>query len=604
MSRLPLFSRLQRTIVPVLMGHTPTQAIRLSQALRTETVLVGMVTVPEGQSVSRAAGDARRLRDVMRALDLMPQTRMRPNVRVTQNALDDLRQVIDSEDPDLTLLEWPEGVAALTQGAADRFAQLACDLALVRGPVPEPLKHVLVAVRGGPNAELALRVGLALRPAELTVLHVEPGGGPVADEAYRGLERVLRALPQIRVMIRAGEDVAQAIVRHAEGHDLLIIGATARPGEPSSLLGPIADVVMRSCPCGVVSVRARRSQPAATYDEMVGAQAISILVDKWFAENTYAAEEFADLRRLVSLKESQGLRISLALPALNEEQTVGSVIRTVRRALVEDVPLLDEIVLLDSNSDDRTREIAADEGAKVFVHQELLPAHGARPGKGEALWKSLFVTCGDILAWIDTDIVNIHPRFVYGIVGPLLLDPRVQLVKGFYQRPLRIGSKVQAGAGGRVTELAARPLLNLFYPELSGVVQPLAGEYAGRRSALERVPFFSGYGVETGLLIDVFERFGLDAIAQVDLQERIHHNQPLEALSKMSFAIIQAVIRKLELRHGQEMLEEVNRSMKLIRRDRRGYYLDVEEIVEWERPPMITIPEYQQLWPLEARSVP
>jgi len=208
------------------------------------------------------------------------------------------------------------------------------------------------------------------------------------------------------------------------------------------------------------------------------------------------------------------------------------------------------------------------------------------------LWKSLLVTHGDIVAWIDTDIVNIHPRFVYGILGPLLQNPGIKFVKGFYRRPLKVGSKIQAGGGGRVTELTARPMLNLFYPELSGVVQPLSGEYAGRRDALEELPFFSGYGVETGLLIDMLERFGLAAIGQVDLLERVHHSQPLEALSKMSFAILQAVIRKLEVRYGQTILEDVHKSMKLIRYEAGAYFLDVEEIVEHERPPMLHVPEY------------
>ncbi len=151
---------------------------------------------------------------------------------------------------------------------------------------------------------------------------------------------------------------------------------------------------------------------------------------------------------------------------------------------------------------------------------------------------------------------------------------------------------MQAGGGGRVTELTARPLLNLFFPELSGVIQPLSGEYGGRRAALERLPFFSGYGVETGLLIDMLEHYGLSAIAQVDLLERVHHNQPLAALSKMSFAIIQAVIHKLERRFGAAMLEDVNRTMKLIRRNGSGYSLDVEEIAERQRPPMIQLAEY------------
>ncbi len=257
---------------------------------------------------------------------------------------------------------------------------------------------------------------------------------------------------------------------------------------------------------------------------------------------------------------------------------------------------------MDSNSTDATREIAAALGIPVYIHQQVLPRYGARRGKGEALWKSLYVTHGDILLWIDTDIVNIHPRFVYGLIGPLLVNPRVQFVKGFYRRPIKVGDRLVAGGGGRVTELTARPLLNLFYPELSGVIQPLSGEYGGRRALLEQLSFFSGYGVEIGLLIDVATRFGLEVIAQVDLQERIHHNQPIESLSKMSFAIIQAVIRKLEQRYGWSILQEVNKTMKLIRYEPRRLYLDVEEIAELERPPMNTLPEYRDKFAVQKAA--
>ncbi|MCQ3937001.1 MAG: glucosyl-3-phosphoglycerate synthase [Chloroflexi bacterium] len=357
-------------------------------------------------------------------------------------------------------------------------------------------------------------------------------------------------------------------------------------------MGAVADRILHEAPCTVIAVKRGRPVPQTVYDESAGVEAISILVDKWFAENTFHADEFSQLRELVDLKRKQNLSISLALPALDEEETVGNVIRTMKKELMRRAPLLDEIVLIDSNSADRTREIAEKEGVPVYIHQHLLERLGPRNGKGEALWKSLLVTKGDIIVWIDTDIVNIHPRFVYGIIGPLLVNPQIQLVKGFYRRPLRVGQKMQAGGGGRVTELTARPLLNLFYPELSGVVQPLSGEYAGRREALERATFYSGYGVETGLLIDIYEKFGLHSIAQVDLLERIHHNQHLEALSKMSFAIVQTVMRKLETRFGRAVLEDVNRSMKLIRHDGKGYFLEVEQIAEYERPPMIEVPEY------------
>jgi hypothetical protein len=400
-------------------------------------------------------------------------------------------------------------------------------------------------------------------------------------------------MPEVQKQFAVTDDAAQLILETAKQFDVIVLGTTSQPVTSSACLGVFADTILCDAPCPVIAVKSARPLHHAVYDESAGVQAISILVDKWFAENTFHADEFKKMDELIELKHQQGLTISLALPALDEEQTVGKVISTMKNELMVNAPLLDEIVLIDSNSSDRTRAIAEELGIPVYIHQQLLERLGPRRGKGEALWKSLLMTRGDIIAWIDTDIVNIHPRFVYGILGPLLINPQVKLVKGFYRRPLKVGGKIQAGGGGRVTELTARPLLNLFYPELSGVVQPLAGEYAGRREALERVPFFSGYGVETGLLIDIFELYGLSAIAQVDLLERIHHNQPLDALGKMSFAIIQATMRRLERRMGRPLLEDVNKSMKLIRHSANGYFLDVEEIAERDRPPMIEIEEYR-----------
>ena len=283
-------------------------------------------------------------------------------------------------------------------------------------------------------------------------------------------------MPDVQKQNIVTDDPVQFILKKSKKADVIVLGTAVQPAASSASLGPFADRILKEASCAVIAVKSGRPLPHVVYDESAGVQAISILVDKWFAENTFHADEFKLLDELVELKRQQNLTISLALPALNEEETVGKVISMMKKELMEIAPLLDEIVLIDSDSIDRTREIAKKEGISVYIHQLLLERLGARSGKGEALWKSLLVTRGDIIVWVDTDIVNIHPRFVYGIIGPLLLNPQVQFVKGFYRRPLNVGHKMEAGGGGRVTELTARPLLNLFYPELSGVVQPLAGE--------------------------------------------------------------------------------------------------------------------------------
>jgi nucleotide-binding universal stress UspA family protein/glycosyltransferase involved in cell wall biosynthesis len=582
-----------RTVwVPVLHGCICQEALKAACQLAADVVLVGAVYVPAHQPLSAGAYEARQVRRRLRALSAGEQVRYKSQVHVSHTPWHDLVKAVAAEEPDLLMLEWPGQLDVLHVTAAEVLTNPPCDVALVRGPLPDQIRHVLVPVRGGPHAELALRVGLSANPIDVTALHLTRKQKGESDAPFRGLEQIFKSLPEIKTRSAITADPAEAIIKQSRHADLIVMGATAQPLRSQVSLGEVADRVLKEARAAVIAVKTRRPMPLP--QEATGSQAISIVVDKWFAENTYHADEFKQLDRLVALKQEQDVTISLALPALNEEETVGHVIKTVKHALLDRVPLLDEIVLIDSNSTDHTRAIAAEMKVPVFLHQELLPQLGARHGKGEALWKSLLVTRGDIILWIDTDVVNIHPRFVYGVLGPMLVDPQIQFVKGFYRRPLRVGEKLQAGGGGRVTELTARPLLNLFYPELSGVIQPLSGEYGGRRSALEQLPFYSGYGVETGLLIGIYEKFGLDGIAQVDLLERIHHNQSLEALSKMSFAILQTVVRKLEQRYHLAMLEDVNKSMKLIRHKRGTYFLDVEEIAERERPPMLEIADYRK----------
>jgi glycosyltransferase involved in cell wall biosynthesis len=588
----PKIRPIRSVLVPIGTGSDGSQALAIARSIASEVVLVGVVPIAGEQAVSAGVNTAREIRK--RLLSLGDEnTRFKSTVIASSTPWKDLQSVIADEKPDMLVIEWNDGQTKWGVSVSDTLINSQCNVAIVRGKLPAAADRTLIAVRGGPYAELALQIGMSLPPAQLDVLHIALTGA-ATDAPFKGMKHILRQMPEVNLRSITTDDSVRAIFEESQNYGVVVLGATANQSMGVSSIGPVAEKLLRESPATVIIVKTRRPMSESMLDESVGAQAISILVDKWFAENTFHADEFSNLKQLMALKEKQGSTISLALPALDEEETVGRVIRTIKKALMDKVPLIDEIVLIDSNSTDRTRQIAERLGIPVHIHQNILPELGARPGKGEALWKSLLVTKGDIVAWIDTDIVNIHPRFVYGILGPLLLNRNIQFVKGFYRRPLRVDHKMQEGGGGRVTELTARPLLNLFYPELSGVVQPLSGEYAGRRESLEKAIFYSGYGVEIGLLIDIFEQYNLRAIAQVDLLERIHHNQDLEALGKMSFAIIQTVLHKLEKRYERAIIEDVNKTMKMIRYDNGDYFLEVEEIAERERPPMINIPEYQK----------
>jgi nucleotide-binding universal stress UspA family protein/glycosyltransferase involved in cell wall biosynthesis len=590
----------RKILVPILFDAENSAAINTALAIAEpeNILLVGVVGISGEESLSTAALPARHVRKILRDVTGKFHVRAMPRIRVSHTPWEELIQIVNEENPDLLILASSHlAILNISPGQALRYPP--CDMAMAGGTIPERPRDILVSLRGGPYAELSLRLGLSISrmsKAKITALHLSPSSNTeITDPAYKGVERVLRNLPEVVRKQIITDDPVQTILSATRDCDLLVLGATARSQDSLISIGPVAESILRESSKGVLVVKSRRPMPANMDSEKVGQNAISVLVDKWFAENTYHAGEFADLDNLAKIKSEQNLTVSLALPALNEEQTVGHVIKTIKDALMDRVHLLDEIVLIDSDSSDKTREIASSIGVPVHIHQNVLPQLGARTGKGEALWKSLYLTTGDIIIWIDTDVVNIHPRFVYGLLGPLILHDDIQFVKGFYRRPLKVDNKLQAGGGGRVTELTARPLLNLFFPELSGLIQPLSGEYGGRRSAFEQMPFSSGYGVEIGLAIDMFEKFGLRAIAQVDLQERVHHNQPLESLSKMSFAIIQTVVRRIERRYGTKLLEDVNKTMKLIRYGQQRLLLDVEEIAELERPAMIELAEYRDL---------
>jgi glucosyl-3-phosphoglycerate synthase len=312
-------------------------------------------------------------------------------------------------------------------------------------------------------------------------------------------------------------------------------------------------------------------------------------------KRTWHHSRFEDIKRLVALKQRKGLKISLAFPTLNEELTIGKEILVIRTELVDRFHLLDEIAVIDSSSKDKTREVAERFGARVIVSKNILPKYGSFRGKGENLWKSLYALEGDIIVWVDADISNIAPKFVYGLVGPLLEDDSISYVKAFYERPMHSSSGgITQSGGGRVTEILVRPLFSLFYPELALLVQPLSGEYSGRRSLLEQLPFSTGYGVELGHLIDICHLAGRGAIAQVDLDMRIHRNQSTAALGKMSYGILNTFFARGEKYGYAKLLRELGRQHIALERRDTDHSVVNSEISAEERPPIIELAEYRE----------
>ncbi|WP_371616574.1 glucosyl-3-phosphoglycerate synthase [Streptomyces sp. NBC_00454] len=320
-------------------------------------------------------------------------------------------------------------------------------------------------------------------------------------------------------------------------------------------------------------------------------------VERWLSARSWSAAD-RPLDQLLSAKRAAGTTVSVVLPALNEEATVGAIVEVIRRDLMDGpgTPLVDELVVVDSGSTDRTAEVAAKAGARVVHRDEILPRLPALPGKGEVLWRSLLATSGDVVCFVDADLRDFSSTFVSGIVGPLLTDPEVSFVKAMYDRPLgapgggpggaELGRPGGAEQGGRVTELVARPLLNLHWPQLAGFVQPLGGEYAVRRDLLERLPFPVGYGVELGLLVDALHTVGLDALAQVDVGVRLHRHQDGLALGRMAAAIYRTALLRLSRGHL------VRPELTQFERGPQGFVPHTYAVDTEERPPMRDIEEY------------
>ena len=625
MSGEPLPSRI---LIPVANPLTAEELIRIGATLldpRTgELAALGIVEVPEGMPLSEGATRARQARRLLqKVLDYVPEgTTIHPLVRIGRHAAAGIVEAAAEQEADLLIFGWggksgprrDPGASVISPTIDEVVRESPCDIAVVKQRGARDIQRILVPVRGGPHAELALRFANALAhrlDATVVVMHVVPAGvtEAVRAQAEHALASFVRQHLTARSepILRETQNVRTAILREAERADLVVMGASAPPGDaPSSLFGALPEAIAQRAKPTVIVVKTREPIGRQTFEQLAQraetlaaadraaeeSRAIPARVERWFAEANFHHSEFADLARMTALKDKLGVTVSLVLPTLNEADTIGPIVRRAVREMQERFRLVDELLVIDSASTDDTRAIAEAEGARVVQHPDVLSRYGSYQGKGEALWKSLYETSGDIIVWADTDVRNWHHRMVYGTLGPLLVEPRLQYVKGYYQRPIVEAGVLKEGGGGRVTELVARPLINLFFPELSGMIQPLSGEYAGRRSLLEQLPFFTGYAVEIGHLIDAAERAGIEGLGQVDLERRVHRNQELEGLSRMSFVILQAVMKRLEERRRARLFAELGSTMKLPRSGRGRLSLEVMELADHERPPMIRIPEY------------
>jgi len=303
---------------------------------------------------------------------------------------------------------------------------------------------------------------------------------------------------------------------------------------------------------------------------------------------TCAYLDFLPLEALADKKADLQETVSVVIPALNEAATIAGIITALQNTLMRTVNLVDEIIIIDGGSTDGTADIASAAGASVYNIVTLPSPHGldAVRGKGAAIGKALLKVRGSILVCIDADIIEFDSRFVYGLIGPLLYNSQAVFSKAFYRRPLKTGNVVcDTYDGGRVTEILVRPLLSAFYPALSCIYQPLSGEYAFRKNAAATLPFSSGYGVEIGLLFDIYKRFGLKRCVQVDMDIRYHRNRPVQELSTMSLGIIETLFRKLEADNVLSLSAPMYKQL-LVSGKNGTARTDVEEI---ELPPHVAV---------------
>ncbi|MDF2501747.1 MAG: hypothetical protein K0Q77_2461 [Anaerosporomusa subterranea] len=402
---------------------------------------------------------------------------------------------------------------------------------------------VAAVLRGGLNAQAVLDVLAKAKVKNLVIFHLEEKIPHLEDVFLSSVVAPAHEMfDSVTINWRRDQSIWHLIKSISSDYSMLFLGAPLSISEIKPLYAKVKGAF-----AGSLTI-VRGPLRDLEFDE-------SDEIYKWIRARTFDASDFSVSSVLRNYKKKQGVKIVAILPSLNEENTVGKVIKTALD--VKNVGLIDEVVLIDSGSTDNTVDIARSYGIPVYQHAEIEAQLGTYHGKGEAMFKSGFVTDADILAWVDTDIENITPRFFYGLLGPLLAYPEIKFAKGYFSRPVRVeASGIELG-GGRVTEILARPWFSTFMPQLSGYIQPLAGTVAIYKDALLKMRIPANYGVEVAMLAQAVENLGLWSTCQVNLGEVIHKSKDVIGLSEMSFQIMQVLA---------ELLEVNNRGNNLFRR--------------------------------------
>ena len=576
--------------------------------------LIVAAVVPLSAEGTAQAGATRLLRGMVHRMIEMSAAAGHvalPMVRAARGVVEGLTEIVRDEGAGLLVVGWPAphmgneslGLVGLLAAGPP------CELLIVRGRVGSRWRKVMLSQRGGAHTLLAGEVALALaatgelarqagqersRPVTLTALHVLPDYLPEAaaaiEEAAFAAYWTREQPAPTRPLVVRGALPAEQIARHSRGQDLLVLDAapTARP-YPFPLGRSAHEVIATASATVVVAKspppprRAYAAAPAAPLD-LGAAMAPISAVDRWFAEHTFGAREFANAAELAALKDRLSLTVSVLLLASEDEETIGPLLQGLRGELgAAGAGLVDEYVVVDSGSGDATREIARGLGVPALDTRELLRGAGSYRGRGDALWKALSMVAGDLVVCLNATALAGAPRAVLALLGPLLHDQRLRMVTGFSRRSLRGPHAVAEG----VAETVVRPLLNLVFPELAGLVSPLPSDFAARRATLRRLPLATGEGLELGLLLDVLRAHGLDALAQADLEARPLRTHSPQAASRLAFGLAQVILRRLDAIHTDvQLLGPVHHVLRLphLYDDRLG--LDRADVLEIERPPL------------------